>query len=49
MKLYRIFKLQIFFHTLDIFTIRVLSEIDKDWRHRFLKATMEEPYVVLWL
>jgi hypothetical protein len=29
MKLYRIFKLQICFHTLDIFTIHVLSEIDQ--------------------
>jgi hypothetical protein len=32
MKLYRIFKLQICFHTLDIFTIRVLSEIDQHYQ-----------------
>ena len=29
MKLYRIFKLQICYHTLDIFTVHVLSEIDQ--------------------
>jgi hypothetical protein len=32
MKLYRIFKLQICFHTLDIFTIHVLSEIDQHYQ-----------------
>jgi hypothetical protein len=32
MKLYRIFKLQICFHTVDIFTIHVLSEIDQHYQ-----------------